>query len=110
MIARSFVLSLFFISPFVKLLGFDLMNIIDDDEHLRKGMKNLKDNYGIELGERRFLVKNQRIINDVLESVDIDFYVVEDPAEINTLMYNGMSKERFEKLAKVFYDLEDLVF
>ncbi|MCS7230730.1 MAG: hypothetical protein RMJ67_01110 [Elusimicrobiota bacterium] len=105
MIARSFVLSLFFTNPFVKLLGIDLMNIVDNDKHLEIGIENLKGNYNVDLAERRFLIRNYKIKNGVLESVDINFYVVESPAEINTLFYKDMDKERFEKLAKVFYDL-----
>lgn len=104
-IAQSFVVMLFFFNPFVKLLGFDLMNIVDGDYHLKKGIDNLYKNFNLTFKDFRFLIRDYKIEDGKLKSVDIDFDIVEDPAEINLLFYKKIPKEKFERLAKVFYDL-----
>lgn len=106
-IIASYVANLFFFNPFVKFLGFDLMNIVDNDHHLEKGIKNLENNFNLILNEKRLLIKNYKLSEDKrkLESIEIDFFIVEDPAELNLLFYKDISKDEFEKLARVFYDL-----
>lgn len=108
-IAVNHVIMLFFTNPFVKFLGFDIINIVDNYEHFEKGIENLKSNFNLPLKDRKFLIKNYKLNEKgLITHVDIDFDVIEDPAEIVLLFYKDMPKERFEKVAKVFYDLSML--